>query len=90
MPYFHKQSVASRYEQFAQYNYTPFGSADTSSYVLFDMGVNSTVTLFKKELKVEIEATNLLDRAYRAYLDTYKGYALSQGRDISFSVTMPF
>ena len=90
MPYFHKQSVASHYEQFTQYNFTPFGSADTSSYVLFDMGVHSTVTLFKKELKLEIQATNLFDRAYRAYLDTYKGYALSQGRDISFSVTMPF
>lgn len=90
MPYYHEQSVASQYEPFAQYNFTPFGTANSASYVLFDVGVNSTARLFRKELQLSIKATNVFDKAYRGYLDTYKGYALSQGRDITFSVTMPF
>lgn len=90
MSYYHKQSVASIYEQFAQYNNTSFGTADTSSYTLFDVGFSSNITLFEKELELKLQATNLFDRAYRNYLDTYKGYALSQGRDIIFSAKMSF
>jgi iron complex outermembrane receptor protein/hemoglobin/transferrin/lactoferrin receptor protein len=32
----------------------------------------------------------LLDTAYRDFLDTYKGYALSLGRDVRLRLTVPF
>ncbi len=90
MKYYHKQKVASKYEPFAQYNNTPFGSADTDSYVLFDLGFASKVKFESKNLDLKLKVSNIFDRAARGYLDTYKGYAMNMGRDISISLSVPF
>jgi len=90
MKYYHKQKVASKYEQFAQYNTTPFGSADTDSYALFDLGFNSKVKFESKNIDLKLKVSNLFDRAARNYLDTYKGYSMNMGRDISLSLSVPF
>lgn len=84
------KKVAGLFEPFAQYNNTPFGSADTSGYALFDLGYHSTLHLASRDIDVSVQATNIFDRGYRDYLDTYKGYALAMGRNISFNLTVPF
>jgi iron complex outermembrane recepter protein len=33
---------------------------------------------------------NLFDTEYRDFLDTYKGYTLGRGRNVSFSLRIPF
>ena len=39
---------------------------------------------------VDLIVHNLMDEVYRDFLDTYKGYALSLGRDIRLRVNVPF
>ena len=41
-------------------------------------------------LTVTLGVRNLLDETYRDFLDTYKGYALSPGRDVQFSLSTSF
>jgi len=38
----------------------------------------------------EQRVRNLTDEDYRDFLDTYKGYALSSGRDIQLELRVPF
>ncbi len=84
------QKVAGLFEPFAQYNNTPFGSADTSGYALFDLGYHSTLHLESRDIDLSVKATNIFDLGYRDYLDTYKGYALAMGRNITFNLSIPF
>lgn len=90
MRVFEAQKVAGAFEPFAQYNTMPFGSADTSGYALFDIGYSTQLQIGKSKVDANVKVSNLFDRAYRGYLDTYKGYALGMGRDISFGLSMPF
>lgn len=90
MRVFEEQKVAGAFEPFAQYNNTPFGSADTSGYALFDIGYSTQLQMGKSKVDAHVKVSNLFDRAYRGYLDTYKGYALGMGRDISFGLSVPF
>jgi len=39
---------------------------------------------------LSVKATNIFDLGYRDYLDTYKGYALAMGRNITFNLSIPF
>jgi len=41
-------------------------------------------------LTLTVAVDNLLDETYRDFLDTYKGYALSPGRDVQFSLSTSF
>jgi iron complex outermembrane receptor protein/hemoglobin/transferrin/lactoferrin receptor protein len=41
-------------------------------------------------LTLTVGVDNLLDETYRDFLDTYKGYALSPGRDVRFGLTTSF
>jgi len=84
------KKVAGTFEPFAQYNSTPFGSADTAGYGLLDIGYKTKLDIDKKPIEFSVKISNIFDRAYRDYLDTYKGYALSTGRNTSFSMTIPF
>ncbi|MDD2451487.1 MAG: TonB-dependent receptor [Sulfurovum sp.] len=90
LKYVDAQKVGGSYEPFAQYNTMPFGSADTSGYTLWGLGYTNDFELFEKAGSFTIRANNLFDKAYRDFLDTYKGYALGMGRDISFSVSLKF
>jgi outer membrane receptor protein involved in Fe transport len=93
MKYAANQSVAGNFEPFAQYNDKtkfPFGSADTKSYSLWGLGYKSEVEIFSKAAQLHIKVSNLFDKAYSDYLDTYKGYTLGMGRNIMFSLRIPF
>jgi iron complex outermembrane recepter protein len=88
--YVDKQDVGGSYEPFAQYNNTPFGSADTPSYSLWGLAYTTSLDVLEKKPRLSIKVSNLFDEKYRDFLDTYKGYALAMGRDISFNLRIPF
>lgn len=87
------QQIAGSYEPFSQYNNKtkfPFGSADTAGYTLWGIGYESTLTMMNHPANLGIKVDNLLDAKYRNFLDTYKGYTLGMGRNVSFSLQIPF
>lgn len=84
------QQIAGNQEAFAQYNTMPFGSADTAGYVLWGIGYESELSVMDYTANLGIKVDNLFDTKYRDFLDTYKGYALGMGRNISFSLRIPF
>ncbi len=84
------QTVAGSHEPFSQYNNMPFGTADTAGYTLWGAGYNTDIDIGRQKAKLGIKVTNLFDTKYRDFLDTYKGYALGMGRDISFTLIVPF
>jgi iron complex outermembrane recepter protein len=84
------QQIAGTYEPFAQYNTMPFGSADTAGYVLWGIGYESKIAIMEHPAALGIKIDNLFDTKYRDFLDTYKGYSLGMGRNISFSLRIPF
>ncbi|MDQ7066591.1 MAG: TonB-dependent receptor [Sulfurimonas sp.] len=84
------QTVAGAHEPFAQYNSMPFGTADTAGYTLWGLGYKSEIKIGKEKAQLGVKVSNLFDTKYRDFLDTYKGYALAMGRDISFTLRVPF
>lgn len=87
------QNVAGNQEPFSQYNdktKLPFGSANTAGYVLWGMGYESTLPFMDHSAHLGIKIDNLFDKKYRDFLDTYKGYTLGMGRNISFNLRLPF
>lgn len=85
------QQAAGTQEPFSQYNdktKLPFGSADTAGYVLWGIGYEGEIADKKALLGVKVD--NLFDTKYRDFLDTYKGYSLGMGRNVSFSLRIPF
>ena len=89
--YVASQEVGGMYEPFAQYNTMPFGTADTQSYMLYSLGYTTQFdALNDKKADFSIKVNNLFDEAYVDFLDTYKGYALGIGRNVTFSLTLPF
>ena len=90
MKAYDKQNAASNKEPFYQYNNMPFGSVDTAGYVLWGLGYESKLNLINQDANLNINVDNLFNTEYRNFLDTYKGYALGTGRNISFSLQIPF
>jgi outer membrane receptor protein involved in Fe transport len=90
MKAYDSKKAASSKEPFYQYNNMPFGSADTAGYTLWGVSYESKLNIMKQELEMLIKVDNLFDKEYRNFLDTYKGYALGMGRNISFSLSLPF
>ena len=41
-------------------------------------------------IEFDIGVENLTDESYRDFLDTYKGYALSPGRNVWIKASVPF
>lgn len=83
------KDAAGRLEPFSQFDDTPFGTASTESYTLLNLSLSGEVRV-GTPLAVTLEVDNLLDEDYRAFLDTYKGYALSPGRDVRVKLSVPF
>ena len=81
---------AGLYEPFSQFDIIPFGTASTEAYTTFSAGLGMIFNFNKQPISVYLEVENLLDAAYVDFLDTYKGYALSMGRNISLRVQVPF
>jgi iron complex outermembrane receptor protein/hemoglobin/transferrin/lactoferrin receptor protein len=78
-------------EPFAQFDTMPFGTASTDAYTLLDLDLGFALPgLGREKARLDLAVRNLLDTEYRDFLDTYKGYALSPGRDIRLSLSVPF
>ncbi len=84
------QQIAGSHEPFSQYNTMPFGSADTAGYTLWSMEYRSDIAIMGHTSTLGIRIDNLFDTEYRDFLDTYKGYALGTGRNVSFSLRILF
>lgn len=85
------KDAAGRLEPFSQFDGPgTFGTASTEAFTLLDLEASTRVELGQKPLTVTLEVENLLDEAYREFLDTYKGYALSPGRNVKATVSVPF
>ena len=83
--------IAGRTEPFAEFDDNPagYGISSTPSYSVYEAGVGGRVTLGGQALDVHLEATNLFDTPYRDFLDTQKGFALAQGRNVSLRLSAP-
>jgi iron complex outermembrane receptor protein/hemoglobin/transferrin/lactoferrin receptor protein len=78
-------------EPFSQFDQLPFGTASTDAYTLVDLDLGFAFRAFGKRLaRADLAIRNLLNTEYRDFLDTYKGYALSPGRDVRVSLSVPF
>jgi iron complex outermembrane receptor protein len=63
---------------------------NTSGYVLLDFGVGIQRVVEKRILAFDVWVSNLANRAYKDFLDTYKLYALSPGRNIRATLRFLF
>ena len=85
------KEAAGRYEPFWQFDINPnFGVASTDSYTLFDLGFGFDLSMAGQLISFNLVVKNMLDQDYRDFLDTYKGYALSPGRNVIFKLNIPF
>ncbi|MBD3385980.1 TonB-dependent receptor [candidate division KSB1 bacterium] len=94
MKYVGDKSAAGIYEPFGQFDDgigpdIPFGVASTDAYSLVNIGFGFDLKVMKMPVNFDLELTNLLDKDYRDFLDTYKGYALSPGRSVNFKANLP-
>ena len=90
----YSKKAAGRYEPFWQFGNSPqfsdFGVASTDAYTLLNASVGFDLPLWSRPISFQLSGKNLLNTAYRDFLDTYKGYALSPGRNITLKVNIPF
>lgn len=42
-----------------------------------------------RTVSLNLQIHNITDESYRDFLDTYKGYALGNGRNVQFTVQVP-
>lgn len=82
---------ASPGEPFQQFDDAPFGTASTDAYTVADLSAGFALgTINERRVQLDFEIRNLTDESYRDFLDTYKGYALSPGRDFRVKVRVPW
>jgi len=88
-----QKDAAGRFEPFAQFDdlntagpNPPFGTASTRAYTVVNVEARTTLDL-GVPVTLSVGIDNLLDTPYRDFLDTYKGYALSPGRDLQVSLS---
>ncbi|WP_263787338.1 TonB-dependent receptor [Salinibacter grassmerensis] len=91
------KDAAGRFEPFSQFDdleggpNPPFGTASTKAYTTVDASAESRFALGLGVTPIlRVEVRNAFDTTYRDFLDTYKGYALSPGRDVRVSLSVPF
>ena len=88
------KNAAGIYEPFGQFDDgigsdIPFGVCSTDSYNLLDLNFGFDLNLYSHPININMEITNLLDKNYRDFLDTYKGYSLSPGRSVNLKINVP-
>jgi iron complex outermembrane receptor protein/hemoglobin/transferrin/lactoferrin receptor protein len=90
------KKAAGPYEPFWYYNFLPpyakndYTLASTNAYTLLNASLGFELPLWNRPVSFVITADNLLNKAYRDFLNTYKGYALNPGRGITFKINIPF
>ena len=67
-----------------------FGISSTPAYSVWELGVGGRAGTGSRVVDVSVDVQNLLDTPYRDFLDTQKGFALAQGRNVSLRVSAPF
>ncbi len=87
--HFLAKDSGGRIEPFSQFDNLPFGTASTEAYTLMALQARTVIELGTMPLSVNLFVENLLDEAYRGFLDTYKGYALSPGRNLRVRLSAP-
>lgn len=65
-------------------------SGPPSTYHLVGLSATATRTLGKNELRVGLQANNILNTAYRDYMDRFRYYADARGTDVTFWVRYSF
>jgi iron complex outermembrane receptor protein/hemoglobin/transferrin/lactoferrin receptor protein len=83
--------IAGPTEPFAEFDTNPqgFGISSTPAYTLLSLGLGARLPVGPSSIELYLEVENLLDEAYRDFLDTQKGYALGQGRNVSLRLAAP-
>ena len=61
----------------------------TGGYALLDIDLGSKIQLGSMNIRVLLQAENILNRAYRSHLNRYKEYALNPGRNIKLKISIP-
>lgn len=87
--HFADKDSGGRVEPFSQFDLIPFGTASTQAYTLVDLEARTVLEFGTVPVSVRIALENLLDEVYRGFLDTYKGYALSPGRNLRVRLSAP-
>ncbi|MCW9706293.1 TonB-dependent receptor [Fodinibius salsisoli] len=94
MEHAYSKDAAGRYEPFWQFGNAPkfsdFGVASTDAYTLLNATLGGEIAWGNRPVILQLSAQNLLNEGYRDFLDTYKGYAMSPGRSITFRLKVPF
>lgn len=82
------KDAAGTLEPFAQFDGpgSAFGTASTDDYLLVNLSAAATW----KHTTLQVAVTNLTDRAYRDFLDTYKTITWSPGRDVRLTLSTRF
>ncbi len=83
------KDAAGVIEPFSQFDRIPFGTASTPGYTLLGLEARTHLELGTEPVVLSLTVDNLLDEVYRSFLDTYKGYALSPGRNVGVRVSAP-
>jgi hemoglobin/transferrin/lactoferrin receptor protein len=84
-----KKDAAGVIEPFSQFDRIPFGTASTPGYTLLGLEAQTHLDLGTGPVMVSFTVDNILNEVYRSFLDTYKGYALSPGRNVGVRVSAP-
>ena len=87
--YWAKQA-AGEYEPFYQFDLLPFGRASTPSYTLWHLNWHSVVNVANHSIDLDLRVDNLFNQDYVNFLDTYKGYINSMGRNLTISAAVQF
>jgi outer membrane receptor protein involved in Fe transport len=85
------KAIAGPTEPYAEFDTNPagYGISSTPAYHVVDASVSMRLLLGPQTLDLSVEVQNLADTPYRDFLDTQKGFALAQGRNISIRVGAP-
>ncbi|WP_321275803.1 TonB-dependent receptor [Thiomicrorhabdus indica] len=78
------------FEPFSQFDKMSVGTASTNAYNLWNLRYSAQLPLDKQNLQLAFSVENLFDKDYVDFLDTYKGYALAQGRNVKLNLRMDF
>ncbi len=86
------KSVAGPTEPYAEFDANPagYGISSTPAYTVSEAGLGGRISIRAQPLDLHFEVTNLFDTAHRDFLDTQKGFALAQGRNVSIRMSAPF
>lgn len=68
----------------------PFGICSTPAYFLVNISTGFDLTGYDHPIGFELEIANVLNKAYRDFLHTYKGYTLVPGRSVNLRFHLPF